>query len=254
MEKSSNPVRSVERALNILKCFSFDKPQMPLSEIIESVKLPKTTIIRLVASLYDQGFLQRDPVTQEYSLGLTLFRLGKVAESKLKIREVSRPVMEKLSLLTQETIELNIVVERARLCIDKLDSPHTLRYITMVGKRLPIHVGASGKLLLAYMDRDEAYQILKDSIDKTKESLIDISGQLEEIVKDGYAVSHGERIPGVSAISAPIRRWDGTVAAGLTVSGATVRFTPERVKQFIELILESAGEISQLLGYGGEIR
>ncbi len=249
MKNSHNPVRSVERALSILKCFSFDKPQMQLSEIVESVKLPKTTIIRLVASLHDQAFLQRDQATQEYSLGMALFQLGKVAESKLRLREVSRPVMEELSMLTQETIEINIVMEGSRLCIDKIDSSHTLRYSATIGKRLPLYSAASGKLLLAYMNREDAHKIIKDNLGELDQTMIEINKQLDEIIKKGFAVSHGERIPGASTVSAPIRRWDGTVVAGLTISGATIRFTPERVNQFVDLILKATGDISRSLGY-----
>lgn len=251
MSEDKQTVRAVDRALQILKSFTFEKRQMSLTEICKMIELPKTTVFRLLIALEEQGFVEKDSITQSYKLGALLFRLGSIVSSDLEVKKVSLPIMEELAVKTKETLNINIVQNDERVCVVKVEGSHDLRQFIEIGKGLPLYKGASGKVLLAYMTRNRQEQILvaaKADLRKSKEQII---AELDEIKKNGYAASQDERVLGAAAVSTPIFDCMGNLAGGLTISGATIRFTEERVKELVTLGMEASKRISAALGYKG---
>jgi len=251
MLEDKQTVRAVDRALQILKSFTFEKRQMSLTEICKLSELPKTTVFRLLTALEEQGFIQKDSITQNYKLGALLFRLGSIVLSDLDIKKVSLPILEELAAKTKETLNINIVQDDERVCLVKVEGSHDLRQFIEIGKGLPLHKGASGKVLLAYLPEDRQEQILNSINEDMGKSRKEFMAELNEIRKNGYAVSRDERVLGAAAVSAPIFDCMGNLAGGLTISGATIRFTEERVRELIILGTEASNRISSALGYEG---
>jgi len=237
-------VRAVERALQLLNCFSFDKKELTLGELSSGSGLPKPTVFRLLVPLEASGFIEKDARTQTYRLGIAVFQLGQIVQASLELRRVALPVMEELGEKTGETINLNIVRGRERVCIEKVDGKHDLRRFVELGKGLPLYGGASGKLLLAFLPDRQRREILADVGPSAG-----LAEQLEQIRQTGYAVSHDERVLGAAAVSAPILDHEGKLLAGLTISGASVRFTPDKVADFVELAVWGAKKISAAMGF-----
>lgn len=251
MSEDKQTVRAVDRALHILKSFTFEKRQMSLSEICKISELPKTTVFRLLTALEEQGFVVKDNLTQNYKLGALLFRLGSIVSSDLEIKKISLPILEELAEKTKETLNINVVQNDVRVCVVKVEGSHDLRQFIEIGRDLPLHKGASGKVLLAYLPKEKQEQIvesLKDDLGKSKKDFI---AELDKIRKAGFAASIDERVLGAAAVSAPIFDCMGNLVGGLTISGASVRFTEKRVKELIELAVEASGRISKALGYEG---
>ncbi|MGE5483558.1 MAG: IclR family transcriptional regulator [Ignavibacteriales bacterium] len=244
--------RAVDRALRLLKCFSFEQREMSLADLRKAVGLPKTTVLRLITSLENEGFLVRDRLTQKYRLGIILFQLGNIVFSNLDLRRIALPVMEELSRKTGETINLNICHGNSRLCIEKIEGSHDLRQFVEVGKSLPLYKGASGKTLLAHLPDKEKERVLAEAGDLNK-SVLEVLGELETIKKNGCGISRDERVTGAAAVSAPIFNHQGKVVAAITISGATVRFTDDRVEYFVRLITDAARVISSSLGFRGQV-
>lgn len=249
MDEDKSTVRAVDRALHILKCFTFEQKEMNLADLCKVSGLPKTTVFRLLASLEKSGFVVKDERTQTYRLGMVLFQLGNIVSSSIELRKISLPIMEELAKKTKETININIVQGQERVCIEKVDGSHDLREFIQVGRSLPLYKGASGKILLAYLPEAIQKEILKNAASNLKEPAENVLKQLETIRRNGYAVSQNERVLGAAAVSAPILNYDGKLVAGLTISGATVRFTKEKIDEFIKLVVNGAKEISKNLGY-----
>lgn len=251
MSEDKQTVRAVDRALQILKSFTFEKKQMSLTEICKLSELPKTTVFRLLIALEEQGFVEKDSVTQNYKLGALLFRLGSIVSSDLEVKKVSLPILEELAEKTKETLNINIVQNDVRVCVVKVEGSHDLRQFIEIGKGLPLHKGASGKVLLAYLPRDRQEQIIESINDDLGKSKKEFMAELDEIRKNGFAASQDERVLGAAAVSAPIFDCMGNLAGGLTISGASIRFTEERVKELVALGMEASCRISAALGYKG---
>jgi DNA-binding IclR family transcriptional regulator len=246
-------VQAVERALDLLLAFADDGPELGITDLSRRFALPKATVHRLVEVLVAYDLLSRDPHTARYRLGLTAFRLGSAFLRTLDVRQAALPVMQALAQQTGETVNLNIVQGGHRVCIEKVESSQDVRHFVDLGRPLPLFAGASGKVLLAYLDPPAVEAVLREQVRSlTARTVTDrerIRADLARIRQRGYAVSTGERVDGASAVSAPVRNAHGVVVAGLTVSGPSYRFTPGRVRMLIPMVLEAAAAISRRLGY-----
>lgn len=246
----SETVRSVERAIDILTSFSIEEPILTVPEISQKTGLTKSTVFRLLASLESKGMVQKIPSTYEYKLGIRLLALGNIVQSSLELIDVAKPIMKGLSEKTQETVNINIIQGLKRVCIDRIDGNQALRKVSEVGKLLPLHKGASGKLLLAFSDQELMTKVLKEQREFMSEAALNkLKLELFDIREKGYATSLSDRLEGTASVSGPIKDYTGKVIAGLTVSGPLVRFTEERIENFIKEVLESSERVSKNLGY-----
>lgn len=240
-------MRSVERILAIFESFTLTRSSLTLQEIADHIELPKSTTFRIVRSLEQAGYLVRLE-DQKYCLSFRFTRLSGLVKGTLGVREISRPIMKELAEATNETVSIHTVSGRNRVCIDAIaTSSSQLRSVIQPGEQVPLRGGSASKVLLAYMPKTEFSPILTAVVRTTKRGKADVLSELENIRRQGYAVSHGERLLGVSAISAPIKDVNDEVHYCLSVGGPTVRIQGSE-KSFIKLVLEASKNISLQLG------
>lgn len=240
-------MRAVQRILAVFESFSSDRSTLTLQEIADLIELPKSTTFRIVQSLEKAGYLVRLP-DQKYCLSFRFIRLAGLVDSTLGIREIARPIMTELAEKTKETVGLHTVSERNRVCIDTTStSSSQLRSVMQPGEQIPLLVGSASKVLMAYMPEAELAPILTYVIRTTKRPKADVLEEFGRIRRQGYAVSHGERLPGLSAISAPIKDMNDEVRYCLTVNGPTIRMRPKE-SEFITLVKKAAQDISLHIG------
>lgn len=257
-EDTAQSVRSVERALDILLLFTAGQAEMGITDLAEKAGLSKSTVHRLLTALQNKGFIQQNPENQRYSLGLTLLHLGNLVGDRLDLKRLARPTMTHLQDETGETVNLNIVRDNRRVCIEKVESRHDVRHFVEIGRSLPLYAGASGKVIMAFMEPEQVEEIIASTglAGYTPNTITDPDAfreELSRIRQRGYATSLGERVEGAASVSAPVWDRDGKVVASLTVSGPTFRFTPERVLLFVDLLRSAADELSRALGYRGSV-
>ena len=241
-------VNSVNMALEILNSFDQDKMLMGITELSKKLGVSKSTIHRLVTTMEKQGYLEQDPDSRKYKLGLSILRLSEIIMKNHDIRNIAAPYMQKIRDYTEESVHLNVVsyTQNARVCIAKYESHHDLRYVIELGQFLPLHMGASGKILLANLEEQHIESVLEALPDIDKNKLL---SDLETIREQGYCISYGERIPGASSVSFPIKNRKSKLIAGLTVSGPSLRLTKEKVKEYFEPVKTAVTEISKQVGY-----
>jgi IclR family KDG regulon transcriptional repressor len=248
MEKT---VRSIERALQILECFSMDKPVLTFTELVKGTGLSKSTVSRILSTLISIEYIKQDHLTQRYSLGFKLFNLGSVVGNNISLRKVALPYLHKLCTDIKETISLNIIENDERVCIEIVESSEEIRNFVKVGQRNSLFVGASGKLLLAFTEdaiREEL--ILKNNhldIQQKNEWKKDLS----DIREKGYVFMKEGRVKGSFAFSAPIFDKTNKLAGSLTIAGPIHRSSELHETYVIEKILETAANISREIGYQG---
>lgn len=240
-------MRGVQRTVAVFDCFMPAQPSLTLQEIADSIRLPKSTTFRIVQSLEQSGYLIRLE-NLRYCLSFRFTRLAGMVMSTLSIRQVARPLMIELARRTNETVTVNMANGRERTCIDVIDTPSPLMSMARPGQQVPLDgKGATGKMLMAHLSPDDLQTVLGPAGKSTARKQADISRELERIRKDGYCVSHGERVLGLSAIAAPVHENTGSARYCVTITAPTVRLKP-RIAEFAKLLLEASAAISLRLG------
>ena len=249
--KSESSVRTLSRALSIFKAFTWEAREMNLTEISEKISLAKSTTLRLLTALEEEGFIYKNPKTNHYKLGFDLYYLGLIAKESMDIRSVSRPHMENITHQTRETTNLYLLDYHDRVCFEQVESPMAIKRTVRIGERFPIWAGATGRSILAFMDRSVWVEMTKELVKLTEYTVAEpeeFIQELERIRQQGYAVSVGEKDYEVGCVAAPIFDSTQKVIGCLSVSGPKFRF-PEDTDLFAKLITDAADKISRKLGY-----
>lgn len=239
-------IRAVERALAILDAFDTQHQTLSLQEISKQVAMPKSTAFRLVSTLQRSGFLVRME-NQRYSLSLKVLRLAGLVRSTLSVRQAARPIMLEACKKTGETVTLNLRSGIDRICIDVVDTPSALMAIVRTGEHVGLLYGATARLLLAYAPDTEIDDIIARTPSTEDLDVAALRTELANIRSQGYACSSGQRIPGVTAISAPIIDANHEVHYSIAVTGPSIRMN-SRVNEFKKIVIEAAASISNLIG------
>ncbi len=199
--------------------------------------------------------IQQDQMTKLYRLGPGISYLASVAKEGLSIRKIALPIMEHLRDVTGENTALHELREGKRICIEKAESKEVLRDTILIGDQFPAHAGATGKVLLAHLPREELKKYLdspKPLTRLTPRTITDpkkLLSELARVKKRGVAFSCGERVmDGLCAISAPIFDSDGRAHYCLTVTLTPFRLQAKGREKLINLVKEAAKAISQKMG------
>ena len=254
-ETSGANVRAVERALQILACFDDEHPERGITDIAQSVKLHKATTHRIVTTLMSFGYIERAEDGQRYRLGLRLADLGYKVIRRLDLRREAQPYMADLAHRLGETCDLGVYDRGEVLSIEVVQGNHALTIAAAVGRSLPVHATASGKMLLAYMPekaREEALsRMLAGFTEHTIASADRLRQQLEVIRSQGYAVDDEEFEAGIRAVSAPVCSREGAVVAAMSVAGPASRLSPERMSFVAHELVVAAQAVSHRMGCTG---
>ena len=192
-------VQALERALDILDCFSFQDRELTLSEIARITSINKTTAKRLIANLESRGYLQQDPQTKVYQLGMRLFELGGIVFSSFSLRRAAAFPMTRLQNQTGATVLLGVQIDDQLVYIDKREGNGMLRISSDVGWRRPLHYGMLGMVLMSSLESKDVREILSEYPlqPHTPFSITDqdaFSLRLEKIRDQGYILEKEEAV------------------------------------------------------------
>jgi DNA-binding IclR family transcriptional regulator len=248
---------SIETAIDVLFCFDIQRSQLRLVDISQRLGLHKSTAHRLLSMLKKKGLVVVDPTTQLYSLGPALVELAWIVLRQQDLRSICRPYMEQLRQSTNETVSLNIRMGDRRVCVEELQSNQEIKYSQTFGLTAPLHVGAPGKALLAFLPQAELERVLATLTftSLTPDTITDDQALRAELAKTavrGYAVSIGARSPWAAAVAAPIRDRSGQTIAALSVLGPSHRLTSKVLKELGMQVIKIGNDISAALGYYAE--
>jgi DNA-binding IclR family transcriptional regulator len=238
----SSGVRSVQRALDILSLLSEERPAVSIRDIVEATGLAKTTVIRLVQTLEQNGLLWAAP--NGYLAGPGLWRWAHLARSSWELPPETQKLMRDLGARRRETVNLYMLRDIYRVCVAQQESPQPLRHVVHVGDELPLWAGASSKVLLRDVPESLLTRIARSS-PYGEGHVKRLTEWIEEAAHQGWAVSHGEREDGLSAVAVPVLGRSGGVVAALSLSGPTVRFSDDLVEQFATDLRQAARYMSE---------
>ncbi|MWV45593.1 helix-turn-helix domain-containing protein [Paenibacillus sp. HJL G12] len=246
MEDRKLTVRAVERALDILMCFT-KSSELGLTEIAGLIDLHKSTVHRLMTTLEEKGFVVRDAATEKYRLGLKVWELSTHLSKSDDPAVLFLPGMERLRDRLGETVSLYLRDGKDRLRIQAVQSNQAIRRVAQVGARLPLYVGASSKVLVAFASPEDQQELFLDSEWPEMPDSGAYMRMLEEIRERGYATSFEEREPGAAAVAVPIVNRSGVVAAALSVSGPVGRISTDTLHEFAPVLMEAAHEMGLMI-------
>ena len=248
-------VQALERALDILECFSFQNRELSLTDLVKCTGLNKTTVKRLISNLTARGYLQRDPQSKKYQLGMQLFEMGGIVFSSFSLRQAAAYPMTQLQSETGATVLLGVSMEGQLVYVDKREGDGMIRISSVIGWRRPLHYGMLGMVLMASLDSKDVQRILREYPLEahTSFSITDkdaFSLRLEQIREQGYILEKEEAVAGVIGIAAPIRDYSRQVVAALGIAiPISTHNRTSGLNRIAGLLKKTCETISSNLGY-----
>lgn len=248
MPRDDTPVRSVQRALELLSVVA-QGDELPLAKLADATGLAPSTAHRLLTTMLELGFVQQDPSSRRYAAGPRLLGLVSAAEQRLAaLRATALPHMTELASACGETAHLTILDGPEVVFIEQVLGQGTIRVEVKVGSRMDAHVTAAGKALLAwqpagYLESLFAVGLRRftaHTLTEPEELRRDLAGVRER----GWASEFEEHELGAGCVAAPIMPPSGAPLASLSVSGPTSRLRPEGFALLGERIREAADRVA----------
>jgi DNA-binding IclR family transcriptional regulator len=247
-------IQSVNRAIAILSLFTHHRPRLGITEISHILSLPKGTVHGLVRTLLNAGFLQQDPETRKYQLGLKLYEMGITLAGNLEINQKAVGPANKLAKSASLVSRIAIWDGDSALITLNVDPRSNSLFVHQIGPRIPAYCSSLGKVILASLSDEElnAYLSQTKLVPYTPKTITQkerLLRELKETRQRGYSIDQEETTLGLVCIGAPISGKGGRLEASISLSGDPSRFQRKQLKDLCEKLIKTAGEISRSMGY-----
>ena len=258
MPKTIKKPNAIEKALEIMLKFQDIKPSWGIRELSASLKFSPATVQRILQVLKAYEFVRQAPLTRQYFVGNVFYRFLENLNSANNLSRAGRRFMEEVASATLETVHLNIIQGNMRICIDSIESPKTLKAGMPIGNQSPLYAGASAKCLLAFSDEEFKTGYLKSvKLEPITDNTIirqdKLIKELKKIKNQGYALSLGERTPGIGSLSAPVFNHKRLILASLSLAIPEIRFRQEdHLSNCIHILTGAAKSFSKAMGLSAD--
>ena len=249
-------IKSAKRTLDILSLFISTGASLGVSDVATALEINNPTAARIMATLEMSGFIKRTKAnSRKFRLDKKIGELGRAYLSSIDLKEEARPFLEKLHNEIKEMVVICVREGDRRCFLDWIESSRPVRFvIEMKNPYGPLHAGAPGKAILAYMPTYEVEEILQRTglpqyTDITITDKRKFIKELEHIRKSGVSVSRGEHTEHVSTIAVPVRNFTGNVIASLGATWLTFDECDHEEKQYQKLLKETAQALSAQMGF-----
>ena len=241
-------IQSLARGLKILDILSQAQDGVSITELAELLGVDKASASRLVATLVNYGYAEKDEQTRRFHLGPQVVPLSRSLLARLSLREVAKPFLRQLMERTGECAHLAVPAQGKVLYVDQVESPATLRVNAQVGTMNPLHCTALGKALLAFGDL-EFPATLEAFTPRTLTDPGRLRENLEQVRACGYAVDDEEFDLGVRCIAVPVFDFRGKTAGSIGISGPATRVTPEQLPGLAAIVVEIGKSLSERMSF-----
>ena len=232
----SHGTTAVDRSADLLVRVLESERPIALTELASATGIPKSTASRLITALERRGLVEQDGERGRLRPGPAILRVAERGMLERNMIELARAALDALSELTGETINLAVPGPLGVEHVAQVDSRHFLGAGQWLGRSVDYERSANGKIFLAFGRAPADAVALADD-------------EAEAIRAQGYATTIDELEPGLAAIAAPVRGARGDVIAALSISGPTLRMTPERITELQLILIEEADALSRRLGH-----
>jgi IclR family acetate operon transcriptional repressor len=256
VSKNETSVGTLARGLDVLGLFAERGAELSQTEIADGLGLPLPTVHRLTAVLAERGYLERDPRSRRFRLGLEVARLLPALLSGLRLPEIARAPLTRLAADTGETVNLAVLHGGEVVYLLSESGGHLLTSQAPVGLRLPVHCSALGKCLLAQLPPELAREIAgpepyEARTPATRTTWAALEPALDEVRRGGVAVSQEEYEIGLVSLSVAVGWIEGPGSGAINVSLPTSRATPDAREKLIAGLRDAARQIEAGMGAAG---
>ncbi len=245
-----NLLSSVKKSLEVLQVFSGDQLEMSVTEISKVLNSHKSSISRILITLASEGFVEKNPQTNKYRLGLKVLELASLVMQRYDLREHAGPYMEELAQRLGEITQLSLLDGNEIVYLEKKGQGQTLTVATKVGGKHPAHASAMGKVLLSGLSNRELSDILAieplvKCTPHTISEMPELLKELDQVKKRGFALDDEEGFLGIRCVAAPIYNREGKIISAMSTTVPKQRMGDRRTNEIRKQIVETTRLISE---------
>lgn len=251
MDRSEAKVKSLYKSLQILDCFSAEKPELGISEIAKMLEMTKSNVHNIVSTLVSAGYLEKKSNSDKYGLTHKMLEFSYIITSQLGFQAPVQLSMQKLAQKVQGVVFFGVlhgpfVLYMFATLPESQDSNMVVRSI--MGEKAPLYCTSIGKALLMTLDEQEILDRVNqlERIQYTPNTLVTDKALLEDLKKSkerGYAEDNIEHEANVHCIGVPIFTHTGNLIGAMSVSGLPVQLSKQELEQVTKALQEAAMEI-----------
>lgn len=249
MSKSFKP-NVMSKAFAVLRAFTDQKMEWGVNELARYLDIPVSSLHRILKSLREENVLQVSHQTGKYKCGTELVRMASIISVHVDIKSIARPYMQRVSSAMNESVYLGLYYPQHKKLsfVEGVHSKNPLQYVLEIGVLQPIYFAASGKVILANLDKEEMKAVFEHERVSVEEQER-IHKDIDQIRRQQSAVTFGERLSGAAGIAAPIFDASQRVIGCITCVIPFNHFDESQEDTIIKFIKEEAENISHALGY-----
>lgn len=238
-------MQSITRAMSVAKVLAAhaNDKGISISELSKLCELPLSTMHRLLQAMIKQSMVEQDEHSKLYRLGMVWLEYGLQVYDTIDYVSKVRPELERLSKEIEESVYLSKPVGREAMIVERIDSENNpIRIYDQLGLRIPMHIGAANKSMLAAMPSSQSESILSQLLPARE--IPNFLQTLSQISKQGYATSHSERTEGTSSIAVSIKDSLGQIIGAISVGVVSFNLTEERLSFLTSKVIQTGNNIS----------
>ena len=245
---------AVDRALNVIEIIAASDRELSLSELLGHTNIPKQSLIRILKTLCERGFVDRGSNRGFYRLGMNILYLGSRMQEKMNLRSVALPFMQELAHLTHKAVELATMDRDQLFLIDRIEGTEGIRFYSRVGVVYPyFHAVCAGKIYLAHMDAEKRRKALSKIglpavTEYTLTDLNELEKDLAGVRKNGYAFEDQELRIGLRRIAAPIYNLRDELVGSINLAASVSSFGLKDKDTLGRMVMDTANKISSEMG------
>jgi DNA-binding IclR family transcriptional regulator len=242
-------VAAVDRSADLLLRVLESEEPVALTDLASASGIPKSTASRLLGALERRGLVEQDGRRGRLRPGPAILRVAERGMLERNVVELAGDSLDALSEASGETINLAVPARAGVEHVAQIESTHFLGAGQWLGRAVEYHCSANGKVFLAFGRAPLPKPPLRSYTEHTLSDPERLNAELEWVRRDGFASAVDELELGLAAVATPVRGERGDVVAALSISGPTLRMTPERIRELKGVLIDQGLALSARLGY-----
>ncbi|MCP1225955.1 IclR family transcriptional regulator C-terminal domain-containing protein [Sebaldella sp. S0638] len=247
--------QSAEKVLSIIEYIAKQPEACRLQDIAKDLKMSPSTVLRFLNSLLNSGYIEQDKDTSKYDLTYKICGVSNLVASKKSMRKIALPFMRNLSKMLGESVCLAIEQSSYIVYVEVVEGiDQIVKTMQRIGNSSPMHCTGVGKLFLSQYDDSQVVNFVEKMglpkfTENTITTLYDLQKELVLVSQQGYAIDNEECEIGAKCVAVPITDYTSKIIATISITGPIFRMSDEKISEILPLIINTAKEISNKLGY-----
>lgn len=242
-------VKSLEKAIRILECFSVKEPELGITEISNRLDLKKSNVHGIISTLLNLGYIEKNNETSKYRLGLKIMHLSHILSTTMPFHNVIHRCLKELSEKIDEIVYFGIPHGKNVMYLDGAFPEKLYNTRWVQGMTAPLVCTGIGKAMLAFMEEEFVESLLAEPLEKYTDNTITDPDAMREELKitkiRGYSIDNMEHEYGVKCVGVPVFNQYGKLIGAMSATGPSLRFNEEQIALFAEILKEKAESISR---------